>query len=133
MRGKGLVAVVIATTMSIAVMTANAGSASAAPNAPAANPAAAAGGTGTPPASCSAPPDSPDATPANRDRFIGLWAPRLANKAWFTQFANLNALPADIAAEGFNAMAQLTQAWLVACLVDNVLAASGQQASTAQV
>ena len=42
-------------------------------------------------------------------------------------------MPADIAAEGFNAMAQLTQAWLVACLVDNVLAASGQQASTAQV
>ncbi|MCU1657396.1 MAG: hypothetical protein JWO57_2052 [Pseudonocardiales bacterium] len=129
MRGKGLVALVVVSAMSVVGLVATAGSASAAPTTPA--PSATSGGQ--PPASCSAPPNSPDATAANRDHFISLWTPRLANKAWFTQFANLGAVPADIAAEGFNGMDQPTQAWLVACLVDNVLAVSGQNAPDSQV
>ncbi|HLY34891.1 MAG TPA: hypothetical protein VKQ07_10200, partial [Jatrophihabitantaceae bacterium] len=88
---------------------------------------------GSAPSSCATPPSSPDATSANRDSFIATWGPRVANKTWFNTFANASTLPPDVASDPYYAMDQQTQAWLVACLVDNLVAASGQTATAADL
>jgi hypothetical protein len=87
----------------------------------------------TPLASCSSPPDSPDATAANRDRFVELWLPRIQDKAWFDAFTALDTVPDDLAAEGFHAMAPEVQLWLGACLVDQMVAIAGTPASPEEV
>ncbi|MDQ6946655.1 MAG: hypothetical protein M3256_10385, partial [Actinomycetota bacterium] len=79
--------------------------------------AAAAAVSTTDPASCDTPPSSTDATAANRDRFISLWAPRITNQAWLQSYLDQAAVPADIVAEGFHAMDEATKAWLVTCVV----------------
>lgn len=132
MKRKGVFAVAVATLVSFVGLTVAAGSVAAAPASRLAATATTTAGA-TAPANCAAPPSGSDATAANRDRFIGLWVPRVANTAWFSQFANQGSVPDDIAAEGFHAMDQATQAWLVACLVDHLVAASGQAATTDQV
>lgn len=129
MRFKRSVALVVAASASVVMI--GTGVPSAGADATPAAPTPAPTGTALP-ATCTAPPVSPNATPGNRDKFITAWAPRVANQAWITQFANAATLPDDIAAEGFHAMDADTQAWLVSCLVDNVLAAAGQTATVAQ-
>lgn len=73
-------------------------------------------------ASCANPPDDPQATPENRDRFVGLWTPRLRDKAWVQEFVELKTLPDDIAAEGFHGLSGEAQLWLDACLVEGLIA-----------
>jgi hypothetical protein len=126
MRFKGIVALVVSVTMTV-LMTAGAQSA-----------VADTGASGTvsassPPASCDAPPSTPDATQSNRDRFVQLWAPRVEDNAWLQHFASLDAVPQDILDEGFHSMDKDTQAWLVACLVANLVAVSGQPASDSKI
>ncbi|HET6154028.1 MAG TPA: hypothetical protein VFE15_13830 [Marmoricola sp.] len=78
---------------------------------------------------CSNPPDNPDATAANRDRFVQLWSARFADHDWLTNYTKLAKVPDDIQAEGFNAMDADTQAWLGACLLDTMLATTGEHPS----
>jgi hypothetical protein len=78
-----------------------------------------------PAATCSNPPGNPDATPANRDRFIGLWAPRISATTWIQNYLDTPGIPASIQAEGFQSMDNAVKAWLVACLVDNVILTKG--------
>src|SRR3954470_2847454 len=59
--------------------------------------------------SCSSPPDDPDATAANRDRFVDLWSKRFADHDWLQSYANLKTVPSQILAEGFHAMSQPVQ------------------------
>ncbi len=80
-------------------------------------------------ASCDNPPDSPDATTENRDRFVDLWSARLDDKAWTKHFVELTKVPDDILAEGFHGMSAEVQVWLSACLLDDVLAAGGESPS----
>jgi hypothetical protein len=129
MKRTWLIAVVLATTVATVVGTTSL-PAVAAPAAPAP---AAAFAPGKPIADCATPPASSTATAANRDRFISLWAPRATNKAWITNYATLTSVPADIAAEGFQAMDGPTQAWLIACLVDSIMNSAGQTATPSQV
>ena len=101
-----------------------------------ASPASASDSSGTPltpPASCAAPPSNSDATSENRDRFVNLWTPRVEDKSWFSHFVGLTSVPDNIKAEGFNDMNSATQGWLVACLVDNLVDASGHSASQTDV
>ena len=76
--------------------------------------------------SCSSPPDTPDATEENRDRFIGLWSERVADNDWLQSYANKDSVPANIRDEGFHAMDAETQAWLVSCLLDDLLDIAGE-------
>ena len=82
---------------------------------------------------CSSPPDNADATPANRDQFIHTWMARIADKEWFSNFANSGTLPDDVANDPYYAMSKDTQAWLVSCLVDNMLATAGESATPDRV
>ena len=125
MARKSLVSVLLVTALTVAGVTAGGGSASALT--------VSSTSSATPLAGCAAPPNSPDATTANRDRFVSVWAPRVADKAWFSNFVSLQSVPSDILAEGFQAMDTATQGWLVACLVDNLVASSGQAATPGQV
>lgn len=70
---------------------------------------------------CASPPDSPDATAENRDRYVELWSARMADRAWMKEFGNLETVPEDILAEGFHALAGDVQLWLNACLLDDML------------
>jgi hypothetical protein len=124
MKRKALVSLVLVAALAAFGLTAFAApAAAAAPSTPAAKPLA----------SCAAPPTSPNATTANRDHFVSLWAPRVSDKTWFSNFVGLTSVPADIKAEGFHDMDQPTQAWLVACLVDSLVSTSGHTASADQV
>ncbi|MFL6109431.1 MAG: hypothetical protein ACJ72L_20905 [Marmoricola sp.] len=75
--------------------------------------------------SCASPPDDPDATTANRDRFVELWSKRMADHAWLQSYANLKATPQAILDEGFHAMSQDVQVWLDSCLLDAMVAQAG--------
>jgi hypothetical protein len=86
----------------------------------------------TPLASCDSPPDSPDATPENRDRFVSLWSPRVADKSWMRNYLDLATVPDDIQAEGFHAMGAEVQSWLDACLLDDMLQQTGQSPTVAK-
>lgn len=79
-------------------------------------------------ATCDSPPDSPDATTANRDRFVQLWSARIKDVAWRDNFASLDTYPQAILDEGFHAMDKATQAWLVGCLVDDLYGTAISQA-----
>ncbi|MCW2797602.1 hypothetical protein [Nocardioides sp.] len=83
--------------------------------------------------SCASAPDKPDATPENRDRFVDLWSPRVADHAWLQQYANRDSVPADIRAEGFHAMDADTQVWLLSCLLDDMLAVAGETPGVAKL
>lgn len=120
MRLKLFVAVVIASTFIAGFMN----PASAAPA-----PRAADGGTSI---SCANPPDTPDATPENRDRYVSLWSARMADKAWLKHFTELDEVPADVEAEGFHAMDGKTQLWLNSCLLDDMLATAHETPTAAQ-
>ncbi len=78
---------------------------------------------------CSNPPDDPDATPENRDRFVELWSARFADQDWATAYAKLAETPSQILAEGFHDMSEDVQVWLEACLLDDLLAMSGKTAT----
>jgi hypothetical protein len=80
--------------------------------------------------SCETPPDSPDATEENAARFVDLWVPRMKDEAWISNFIGSGQVPADIRAEGFHAMDPETQFWLASCLIDDVLASSGEVVSS---
>jgi hypothetical protein len=67
-------------------------------------------------ASCGAPPEGAGATTADCELFVSLWSPRVADTAWLEQFIALDAVPADILAEGFHDLDDATQGWLVASL-----------------
>lgn len=99
-----------------------------------AHPAAAQAEPGTPgtPAAgtavtCASPPATGGATPENRDRFVGLWSDRFADNAWRKQFIALAKVPEDILAEGFHALPDPTKLWLSACLLEDLLATTGDQ------
>jgi hypothetical protein len=83
-------------------------------------------------ASCASPPDSPDATAANRERYVDLWSARMADSAWLKNFTKLDAVPAEIEAEGFHDMDGQTQIWLNACLLDDMLATAGETPTDAK-
>ena len=85
-----------------------------------------------PVSSCDSPPDTPDATPENRDRFVDLWLARFKDNAWLTRYTELDSVPADIRAEGFHAMDGQTQLWLNTCLLDAMLATAGESSSAEQ-
>lgn len=89
-------------------------------------------GGGALPVSCSQPPDDPDATTANRDRFVDLWSARFADHDWLTAYAKLASVPSQIEAEGFHAMSEDVQLWLESCLLDDMLASTGKTADAAQ-
>ncbi|RNL80871.1 hypothetical protein [Nocardioides marmorisolisilvae] len=76
--------------------------------------------------SCDSPPDDPDATPANRDRFVELWSKRMADHDWLQSYANLKQTPQAILDEGFHAMSENVQVWLDACLLDSMVAKAGE-------
>jgi len=82
--------------------------------------------------SCATPPDDPDATEANRDRFVDLWADRFADHEWLTAYAKLATTPSQILDEGFHAMSEDVQIWLESCLLDDMLRSTGKTADTAQ-
>lgn len=83
-------------------------------------------------ASCANPPDKPDATAENRDRFVGLWIDRIKNKAWLDDFIAASTIPADVKAEGFHDMPGDVQVWLAACLVDEMLDVADEGADAAK-
>ena len=74
--------------------------------------------------SCDSPPDNADATTANRNAFIQTWMSRISDKAWFANFAKQGTLPDGVANDPYYSMGKDTQAWLVSCLVDNMLASA---------
>ncbi len=82
-------------------------------------------------ASCDNPPDAPDATEENRDRFVGLWSERFADQAWLDDFTAQASVPADILAEGFHAMDDATKRWLASCLAEDMFADSTEQLTAA--
>lgn len=92
----------------------NPGSAGAAPAAP------------EPVSSCASPPDTANATVENRDRFVELWSQRFSDSGWLKNYAERDTVPADILAEGFHAMGEVTQVWLNTCLLEGMLAKSGE-------
>lgn len=76
--------------------------------------------------SCASPPDTPDATEENRDRFVDLWSGRVADNSWLQRYANRTSVPDGIRAEGFHGMDGETQVWLLACLLDDLLDTAGE-------
>ena len=85
--------------------------------------------TATTLASCDSPPDNADATAANRNAFIQTWMSRISDKAWFANFAKQGTLPDGVANDPYYSMGKDTQAWLVSCLVDNMLASASESPS----
>jgi hypothetical protein len=84
------------------------------------------GGTSTAPSvSCGSPPPGVTTSPAERDRFVGLWAPRVNDKAFLEGFLNAASVPQSILAEGFHGLDAAAQGWLVVCLVDRLVATVG--------
>ncbi|MFL6059687.1 MAG: hypothetical protein ACJ72E_00545, partial [Marmoricola sp.] len=81
---------------------------------------------------CADVPADPDATVANRDRFVDLWSKRFADHDWLTSYSKLAKVPDSILAEGFHAMSKPVKVWLDACLVDKLLAMTGDQVSVAK-
>lgn len=77
-------------------------------------------------ATCASPPDDPDATAENRDRYVGLWLDRMRDKEWLDDFAAAEEVPDDVAAEGFHAMDPQVQLWLNACLLKEMLDVAGE-------
>lgn len=113
--------VAIAASLSLAIAgSVSAGAAAAVPMPPAVE------GLG----SCDSPPDTPDATPENRDRYVGLWSKRMADEAWLKAYNDRETVPADVLAEGFHAMDGQTRLWLNHCLLDAMLA-TAQEIPTA--
>lgn len=115
MRIRNLVVVVVVASTAVAAFL----SPVAASAAPAAEPQAAL-------STCASPPDTPGATPENRDRFVDLWSTRVADHAWLQDYANRDSVPADIRDEGFHSMDADTQVWLLSCLLDDMLEVSGE-------
>jgi len=85
--------------------------------------------TSAPLSTCANAPDDPDATTENADRFVGLWLPRIKNKAWLDDFIAAKTVPADVRAEGFHAMSGPVQMWLGACLLEGMLDVADETAS----
>src|SRR5689334_5593660 len=81
---------------------------------------------------CSTPPDDPDATTANRDRFVDLWSHRMADHAWLDSWIKLNQVPSDVQAEGFHSMSGQVQYWLDTCLLDDMLATAHETPTEAK-
>src|SRR5688572_14566321 len=112
MRTRFFVSVIAAAGMGIAVLiNPSAATAVAAPAEP---------GSGVV-SSCASPPDTPAATPENRDRFVGLWIARIQDEPWMKAFNKSETVPADVRAEGFHDMDGQTQLWLNACLLDKMM------------
>ena len=82
---------------------------------------------------CDEPPDSPDATPANRDRFVDAWLARFKNQAQLNAYTAKDEVPAGIEAEGFHDMDEPTQFWLTTCLLDEMLATAGENPNEEQL
>lgn len=89
----------------------------------------------TPPATAAEAPATPDATrsvwdgpwsptidAAQVDRFVALWAPRIADAAWLDSFLQLDEIPADIAAEGYHRLDRHTQIYLTQRLFQHLAA-----------
>ncbi len=73
---------------------------------------------------CAHPPAGAPAA-GERDRFISLWQPRIADKKFLRSWFEHDAVPPSIRAEGFHGFDQAATAWLTDCLVDTVIARSG--------
>ncbi len=84
-------------------------------------------------ASCASPPDTPAATPENRDRFVGLWIARIQDEPWMKAFNKSETVPADVRAEGFHDMDGQTQLWLNACLLDKMMDIAHETPGTAKL
>src|SRR4051794_27721323 len=125
MRPKRLLALLVSSTLTV-LMAAATSTASADPTGPDNTPTVTLG-------SCASPPDNADATAQNRDAFVQLWMSRIQDKAWFANFANQGTLPDAIASEPYYSMGKDAQAWLISCLVDDMLAAAGDSATPDKV
>lgn len=81
------------------------------------------------PITCAAPTPGVPGTPAEqdalRDQFVALWTPRVIDDAFMQNYADQATVPTGILAEGFHDENAETQGWLIACLVDNVVAIHG--------
>lgn len=77
------------------------------------------------PVSCATPPSGVTATAQVRDRFVGLWAPRVADKAFLDRYVDQPGVPPEILQEGFHGLAAVDTSWLIACLVDRLIATTG--------
>jgi hypothetical protein len=82
--------------------------------------------------SCDSPPDTPDATQENAERFVDLWMPRMKDQEFISSFIREGRVPDDIRAEGFHSMNADTQFWLASCLIDHALAESGETPTSDQ-
>ncbi|RNL61330.1 hypothetical protein EFK50_18410 [Nocardioides marmoriginsengisoli] len=78
---------------------------------------------------CANPPDDPDATTANAERFVDLWLPRIKNKDWLDAFIAKKTVPDDVKAEGFHAMSGPVQMWLSSCLLQGMLKVADETVS----
>jgi hypothetical protein len=125
MRPKRLLALLVSSTLTVLMATAT--------NTASASPTGADNAPTVTLGACASPPDNADATAQNRNAFIQLWMSRIADKAWFASFANMGTLPEDVAADPYYAMGEDTQAWLISCLVDNLLATAGESATPDRV
>lgn len=84
-------------------------------------------------AECSSPPDSPDATPENRDEFVDLWSERFADKDWLDSYTEMTEVPSQILAEGFHDMEPATQLWMASCLLDGMLETANETPTAAKI
>lgn len=77
------------------------------------------------PVSCADKPDGVAVTDIDRDRFVDLWADRIADQAFVDGFVGQPTVPEAIVAEGFHGLDELAKVWLVTCLVDHALQVAG--------
>lgn len=74
---------------------------------------------------CGTRPEGVTLPDAERDRFVSLWTPRVVDEVFLQNFVDQLTVPPEIEQEGFHALDATTEAWLISCLVDNVIAVHG--------
>lgn len=70
---------------------------------------------------CASPPSGISISAQEKDRFVGLWEPRVTDTSSFQKYVDLETVPEAIIAEGFHHVDALTKGWLVACLVEDII------------
>lgn len=86
----------------------------------------AADGAGQVVSTCASPPDLPEATEENRDRFVGLWLARLKDEDFLKTWTKAKNVGDDIRAEGFHDLDPRVQLWLNTCLLDEMMRVAGE-------
>lgn len=90
------------------------------------------GGGGQVVMNCDGPPDTPDATPENKTRFVSLWIERIKDEAFMKSWNAAEKVPAEIKEEGFHSLDGLTQLWLNSCLLDKMMDIAHESPSAAK-